>query len=221
MREAYREELARFVARLAELTGLAEQAVGRATTALLTDDPVLAGEVVAEAEKIHAFHHALESEALTLLARQQPVATDLRTIVAGLRMSVDLERMGALVRHLAEFARRGRAVPVVPAMARELVAEMGGVARRLTAEARQALTERNAAKAPELAREDDEMDRLAETLYRRLQHADTRPDLETAMDVALLGRYYERFADHAVSLGKRIAFALHGYPEDAGKQPVP
>jgi len=210
MRTAYQAELTRFTDQLAELLVLAGTAIGQATTALLEADLALADEVVARAPEIRERHHRLDAEALSLLARQQPVATDLRTLVAGLRMSVDLERMGVIARHVAEIVRQRHPHHVVPACLNGTVGAMGTAAKRLAAEALTVLETKDAEKALELAVEDDEIDRLQVALYRQLLDADTALDLQTAMNVAQLGRYYERFADHAVSVAKRVAFIVRG-----------
>ncbi len=207
---AYQAELTRFTDQLAELLALAETAVGRATTALLEADLALANEVVIETPEIQERHHRLDAEALSLLARQQPVATDLRTLVAGLRMSEDLERMGVIARHVAEIVRQRHPHHVVPACLNGTVGAMGAVAKRFAAEAHAVLETKDAEKALELESEDDEMDRLQESLYRQLLDAETKLDLQTAMNVAQLGRHFERFADHAVSVAKRVAFIVRG-----------
>ena len=210
MRTAYQGELTRFTGQLSEILALAEAAIGRATTALLEADLALADEVVVRAPEIRARHHRLDAEALSLLARQQPVATDLRTLVAGLRMSVDLERMGVIARHIAEIVRQRHPHHVVPACINGTVGAMGAAAKRLAAEARAVLETNDTEKALELAVEDDEIDQLQDALYGQLLDPDTSLDLQTAMNVAQLGRHYERFADHAVSVAKRVAFIVRG-----------
>ncbi|TVT15077.1 phosphate signaling complex protein PhoU, partial [Amycolatopsis rhizosphaerae] len=197
MRTAYHEELARFGARLGDLARLAETALGQATSALLDNDLSLARKVTADEGAITKLHHLLDAEAVTLLARQQPVAGELRTIVAGLRMSSDLDRMGAMARHVAELVELRHPDPVVPETLQPTVATMGEVARRMAARARQAMAAGDATALTRIARDDDEMDHLEAMLRRQVTHGDPRPSLDTAMDLALLGRYYQRFGDHA------------------------
>jgi len=206
MRKAYHEELAHFLARLGDLARLAEGSMVQATTALLDNDLELARKVTGEEDSIGRLHRLLDSDAVGLLARQQPVATDLRTIVAGLRMSADLDRMGALARHVAEIVEQRHPRPVVPEPLRPTIAAMGEVARRMAARARDAMASTDAQAARELDHDDDEMDHLEPTLREQLLTGEPRVDLEAAMDLALIGRYYERFADHAVSLAGRVAF---------------
>ena len=114
MRKAYQAELDRFTDELADLTGCAETAIAQATTALVEGDVSLAEAVITAEPAIRERHHRLDNEAFGLLARQQPVATDLRILVAGLRMSVDLERMGVLARHVAEIVVKRHPHHVVP-----------------------------------------------------------------------------------------------------------
>jgi|SRR5437764_7954927 len=210
MRKAYQAELDRFTDELADLTGCAETAIAQATTALVEGDVSLAEAVITAEPAIRERHHRLDNEAFGLLARQQPVATDLRILVAGLRMSVDLERMGVLARHVAEIVVKRHPHHVVPPSMNGTLAAMGKIAQRLAGEARTVLKSRDAEQAMELAAEDDEMDQLQESLHRQLLEPQRGVDLETAMDIVLLGRHYERFADHAVSVGKRVAFIVHG-----------
>ncbi len=206
MRTAYHEELSRFGARLADLARLAESELGQATQALLDNDILLAGRVTGGAPTIVRLHHMLDDDAVRLLARQQPVATDLRTIVAGLRMSADLERMGTLAAHLADLVEQRHPNPVVPESLRPTVATMGDIARRMAASAREAMANQDRTAVDRLERDDDEMDRLQAMLARQVIDAQPPVGPQTAMDLALVGRYFERFADHTVSLARRVAF---------------
>ncbi|HET6502892.1 MAG TPA: phosphate signaling complex protein PhoU [Amycolatopsis sp.] len=207
MREAYHERLGEFRARISELAELAEIAMVEATTALLEDDFSRAAKVTGQEGFITEQHHQLDADALVLLAREQPVATDLRVVVAGLRMSSDLDRMGTLARHVAELVER-RHPGKLPEFAQPAVLTMGELARRMAAGAREAIAAVDAEAASRLARDDAGMDRLRAMLAQQTVRA--RPDTATAMDLALLGRYYERFADHAVSLARRVVFITGG-----------
>ncbi|WP_112268244.1 phosphate signaling complex protein PhoU [Lentzea terrae] len=206
MREAFDAELARFRDQLAALAKDTKDAMTRATTALLDNSLAEAAGVVGDDDELVGLHHRIDQQALVLLARQQPVAGDLRTIMAGLRMSADLKRMATLARHIAELVTRRHPRPVVPSEVRQTVVAMGAVAVRLAGAAQDAVTTENVDAATALERADDVMDDLLTSLYRTLV-VDHRWDVETAMDLTLLGRYYERFADHAVSVAKRVAFA--------------
>ena len=221
MREAYQEELEEFRTRLVELAELAAYTMQRATTALLDADLALAEDVIGTDEAGRARHERLDRHALSLLAQQQPVATDLRTIVGGVRMSVDLERMSVLARHVAELVRRRHPRPVVPESLRSTIVRMGEIARQLAGKAASAIATRNASDAAELDAADDEMDQLTESLTRRLLGDDRYFDIETAIDLASLTRFYERFADHAVSLATQVTFQVGTIrPRDQPGSPI-
>jgi len=206
MREVYHAELDQLGHQLADLAQTADQAMNDATLALMHADRALADRVIAEQKTIEGMQQELDDRAIDLLARQQPVATELRTIVACLRTGADLQRMGVLAQHVAELAVRRHPRQAVPTELRPMIEQMGEVARRLVGKARAVLQSQDVEAALELDQDDDEMDRLEESLYAKLLGDQWRPDTQTAMDIALIGRYYERYADHAVSVAKRVAF---------------
>jgi phosphate transport system protein len=214
MRDAYHEELDSISDGLVELARLAGSAMGRATTALLDADLELAESVIAADEKLDQLHHDLENRAIALLARQQPVATDLRIVVTSLRMSADLERSGDLARHVAKLARLRYPESAVPSDLHPTILEMGQLAQRLIAKAGQVIATKDVEAALELERDDDAMDALHRRLFAHLLDDRWHHGVETAVDVTLCGRYYERFADHAVSVAKRVVFLVTGEHAD-------
>ncbi|WP_327067589.1 phosphate signaling complex protein PhoU [Kitasatospora sp. NBC_01250] len=215
MRDAYHEELDSIGDGLVEMARLVGSAMGRATTALLDADLALAESVIAADEKVNDLHHELENTAINLLARQQPVATDLRIVVTSLRMSADLERCGDLARHVAKVARRRYPDTAVPSDLHPIVLEMGQLAQRLVAKAGQVIATKDVDAALQLERDDDAIDELHRQLFEHLIDDRWQHGIETAVDVTLIGRYYERFADHAVSVAKRVVFLVTG--EHAGE----
>jgi len=214
MRDAYHGELDAIIDRLVEMARFVGSAMGRATTAMLDADLKLAESVIAGDEKVDEMQRELEDSAIALLARQQPVATDLRTVVTSLRMSADLERCGDLAQHVAKVARRRFPDSVVPRELAATILEMGQLAQRLLAKATQVLLTRDVELAMQLEHDDDEMDSLHRTLFGHLLDDRWRHGIETAVDVTLLGRYYERFADHAVSLARRVVYLVTGEHAD-------
>ena len=210
MREQFHEELAGLSERMVEMTRLVGSAVGRATTALLDADLALAESVIGADEQVDALQIDLEERSLALLARQAPVATDLRIIVTGLRMSADLERMGDLARHVAKLARMRYPESAIPPELRATVLQMGQVAERIVAKAGSCIASRDLTIAGELETDDDVMDALHRELFTVLLADDWDHGIEAAVDVTLCGRYYERFADHAVSVARRVAFLVTG-----------
>jgi phosphate transport system protein len=125
-------------------------------------------------------------------------------------MVADLERMGDLARHVASVARRRYPESAVPADLRAVILEMGQVASRIVAKAGSVIASHDVATASELEADDDEMDRLHRTLFTHLLAPGWGGGVETAIDVTACGRYYERFADHAVSVAKRVVFLVTG-----------
>ncbi|MFJ9775261.1 phosphate signaling complex protein PhoU [Kitasatospora sp. NPDC101157] len=210
MRDAYHEELDAIGDSLIEMARLVGSALGRATTALLDADLALAEGVIAADEKINDLHHELENRAIDLLARQQPVATDLRIVVTSLRMSADLERCGDLARHVAKVARMRYPESAVPADLQSTVLEMGQLAQRLVAKAGLVIATKDVDKALEMEQDDDRIDALHRELLSHLIDERWHHGIETAVDITLVGRYYERFADHAVSVAKRVVYLVTG-----------
>ena len=145
-----------------------------------------------------------------LLARQQPVATDLRTIVTSMRMSGDIERMGDLARHVAKVARLRYPQSAMPAELRSTIVQMGQVAERIVEKAGSVIAARDVEAARQMERDDDAMDDLHRELFARLMDEQVEHGIETAVDITLLGRYYERFADHAVSVAHRVIWLVTG-----------
>ena len=215
MRDQYHEELDAISAQLAEMAHLVGSAMSRASTALLDADLALAEGVIAADEVIDGLQRDLEERALALIARQQPVATDLRVIVTSLRMSADLERMGDLARHVAKVARLRYPVSAVPVELRGTITEMSQVAERIVEKAGSVIASKDVTAALQLERDDDEMDVLHRALFKALLADTWAHGVEPAIDVTLVGRYYERFADHAVSVARRVVFLVTGERAEA------
>ncbi len=209
MRDTFHDELDQIGADLIGMTGLVETAMREASAALLDADLTRAEAVISGDAAIDQLHHDFEARALDLLARQQPVAVDLRTIVTGLRMVGSLERMGDLALHVAKIARMRYPQVAVPAEVRPIFVEMAEVAHRLTGKARQILEGHDIELAAELEHDDDRMDELHRSLFT-LVLGEWPHGMEAAIDVTLLGRFYERYADHAVSLARRVVQLVTG-----------
>ena len=210
MRTAYHEQLDHLAAQLGEMCGLAGIAMKRATQALLEADIAAAQEVISDHEQIVAMRAQVEREALALLALQQPVAGDLRGIFAAIQIIADVERMGALAVHVAKIAEREHPAHVLPEEVRQCFADMGKVAIALGDSAKQVLVSRDPEAAARLHEQDDAMDELYRGLFEVLIDEDWQHDVSVGVDTALLGRFYERFADHAVEVGRRVIFAVTG-----------
>jgi phosphate transport system protein len=210
MRDAFHDELDAIGQSLVDMSQLASAAMLRATKAILEADLSVAEEVISEDERIDALHHDLDTRILNLMARQQPVAGDLRTLVASIRMSSDIERMGDLAHHVAKLARMRFPACAVPPELVFIIQEMGEVAQRIVLKTTGVITSRDTLAAVELEKDDDEMDKLHRKLFEILLDSNWAYGIETAIDMTLLGRYYERYADHAVSVARRVYFLVTG-----------
>jgi phosphate transport system protein len=210
MRDAYHEELDGITEALVDLGNLVGSAMGRATTALLDADLQLAEGVIAGDSTIDQRYHEIEERAFDLLARQQPVATDLRILVTSLRMVADIERAGDLALHVAKVARRRYPLSAIPVELRTTILEMGQIAERIMAKAGDVVAGRDVALAAELEQDDDRMDDLHKALFGVILSDAWQGGVESAIDVTLVGRYYERFADHAVSVARRVVYLVTG-----------
>ncbi|MFJ9736398.1 phosphate signaling complex protein PhoU [Streptomyces sp. NPDC101171] len=214
MREAYHEELAAVGEGLVEMARLVGSAIGRATTALIDADLELAESVITADAMVDDLQREIEDRAIALLARQQPVAADLRTVVTSLRMSADLERSGDLAAHVAKLARLRFPERAVPGGLHRTVLEMGQLAQRLMAQAAEILLTRDVDAALQMEQDDDRMDELHRMIFQHLLDDRWKHGVETAVDVTLVGRYYERFADHAVSVARRLVYLVTGEHAD-------
>jgi len=210
VRDQYHEELDGITDSLVEITRLAGSAINRATTALLDADLQAAESVISGDAAIDALYADIEARAMDLLARQQPVASDLRIIITSLRMVADIERMGDLALHIAKVARRRYPATAIPAELQATVLEMGQVAQRICAKCSSVIAGRDLQAAAELERDDDVMDNLHRRLFGVLLDPHWSGGIECAIDVTLCGRYYERFCDHAVSVARRVVYLVTG-----------
>jgi phosphate transport system protein len=216
MRDAFHDDLDSINQTLVEMSTLVAGAMGRATTALLTANLELAEEVIADDDRVDAIQHELDNKTLDVMARQQPVASDLRNLVTSLRMSADFERMGDFAHHAARIARMRYPNKAVPAELESTIQAMGDCAVALITKVTGLLQSRDTDVALEVERDDDEMDKLHRKLFEVLLDDNWSHGIETAIDMTLLGRYYERCADHAVSVSRRVYFLVTG--EYAEKQ---
>ena len=210
MRTAYHEHLSDLTKQLAQACGLAGAAMGRATQALLDSDLAAAEAVVTDHERIVALSAHAEESAFSLLALQQPVAGELRTIVSALQVAADVDRMGALALHVAKITQARHPQHVLPADVRACFAEMGRLAVGLATHAQEVLLAPNADMAARLREEDDAMDDIHTQLLTVLMDREWKYGVPAAVDIVLLGRFYERFADHAVEVGRRVVFQVTG-----------
>ena len=210
MREQFQEELDAVSSTLVDMAGLVKTAMQNATTALLTADLALAEKVIADDLIIDEIQHELDAKTINLIARQSPVATDLRTLVTSLRMSADLERMGDLAHHIAKSARMRYPATAVPPELSLTIEEMGRVCVSIIEKVALVLKNRDTDRALEVEKDDDAIDSLHRKIIQTLLDPSWQHGIETAIDMTLLGRSYERCADHAVSIARRVYFLVTG-----------
>jgi phosphate transport system protein len=210
MRTAFHQRLDSLTANLSQMCGLAGLAMHRATQALLGADLVLAERVISDHDHLTRMQAEAEATAFALLALQSPVAGDLRLVVGSMQNVADAERMGGLALHVAKIARRRHPNHVLPEEVRGHFAEMGRIAVELGDSAKDVVLSRNSQKAADISNEDDAMDRLHQQLFNVLMDTEWQHGVAAAVDITLLGRFYERFADHAVEIGRRVVFEATG-----------
>ena len=210
MRDIFHDELEAINETLLRMSGLVKEALTDATKALLTSDLQLAEKVIAADDVIDQIHHDLDNRTINLMARQQPVASDLRNLVSTLRMSADLERMGDLVHHIAKTARMRFPNCAVPEVLTSIIIDLDKTAASIVEKLSTVIQYKDVTRALELDKDDDAMDELHRKLIAVLLGDEWTYGIESAIDMTLLGRYYERFGDHAVSIANRVYFTVTG-----------
>ena len=210
MRDAYHDDLDAVSATLVSMAAMVDNAIVRASKALLESDRALAEEVITADAAIDTVQHELDNRTVDLMARQAPVASDLRVLVTSLRMSADLERMGDLAAHIAKAARMRFPACAIPVELHMTILEMSRVASDLVNKTALVIRDRDIEGALQVDHDDDQMDRLHRQLFITLLDPVWPHGIETAIDVTLIGRYYERFADHAVSVARRLYYSVTG-----------
>ena len=216
LRSAFQDELDGVTASLVELSILVNEAMQKATHALLTANLTEAEEVISADDRVDGVAHDLDNRIIEIIARQQPVASDLRALVTALRMSSDLERMGDMAHHVAKITRLRHPAAAIPSELLLTIEEMGKCVKVVAEKCTLVITERDLDKALEMERDDDEVERLHRKLFATLLDESWPHGTETAIDMTLLGRYYERYADHAVSIARRVYFLVTGkYSDDS------
>jgi phosphate transport system protein len=203
---------------IVRLAGMTTEALGKATQVLLDGDLALADEVVQHDDVLDALALELEERCYQLLALQQPMATDLRALVTAIRMVAEIERSGDLAVNITKASRRMYGVELSPKL-RGLVERLGDSSSRLFRLAIDAYVDRNAGLAAALDDMDDQVDALHRDYIAAIfeTHDSGITELQPAVQLALVGRYYERIADHAVNIGERVRYMVTGWlPEHTG-----
>lgn len=202
-----------------EMTRLVGRAMSHATQALLDADLQSAEKVIAEDEHLDAINAEVDERAFQLVALQQPVAGELRRLLSALRISSSLERMGDLAVHVAKTTRLRYPDSVAPVELRGVISDMGAVAQRIVHQTGAAMSSHSLEQAQRAVETDVQMDRLHREMFNIMLSPTWTHGVEAAVDMTLVSRFYERFADHAVTVNKRIVHVVTGEPYVGGKTP--
>jgi phosphate transport system protein len=216
MRARFHADLDEVTATLVRMADGVTVAMQRATEALLSPDATLARQVLADDGDIDVLYHQVEHQVGELLARQAPVAGDLRLAITALHAAGDLERMGDLAAHVAKIAERRAPEVAVVADVRDIITGMANCAALIGAKVSTVLRTADTAIAAELVTDDDAVDALHRQLFTVLLDRSWPHGVGPAIDAAQLGRWYERYADHAVNAGRRVIFFVTGEPHSPG-----
>ncbi|HET9116472.1 MAG TPA: phosphate signaling complex protein PhoU [Pseudonocardiaceae bacterium] len=214
MRETFHAELDILISDLARAARLASDLMTNSSTALSEADLELAELVISGKEEMQVLCDDMDHRCVKLLVLQAPVATDLRVVVAAMHAVVDVERMCSLAQHVAKIARMKHPAVPIPDEIRPVFARMGVLATGLAQAAATAVEQRDPLSACRLAQADDEVDALRRRIFQILFSEDWSHGVEPAVDTALIGRYYERFADHAVAIARQVSFLVTGLPPE-------
>jgi phosphate transport system protein len=210
MREVFQQELREVQDRLVEISALVADSIDNAVTAFNESNVSLAETVIQDDTKIDALAAELDELAINILARQAPVARDLRVVVSALRISASLERMGDIAEHIAQLARYRFPEKVVPKSLRPTFSEMGRldveVARKLT----ELLRTEDISIADDIRDEDDKIDALHLSVFDKVLGETWKGGAAETVDATLASRYHERFGDHAVSISKKVRYLATG-----------
>lgn len=212
MREVYQSELELISQELAQMCTKVGRAMSMATRSMMDVDLQLAEAVIAGDEEVDALAHEIDDRCFNVAAQQQPVATDLRIVMSGMRMSSSLERMGDLAKHVAKQTRLRYPKTVLPPEVQPIFAEMGTLAEVIVTKTASVIVTRDLDLAPDVKRHDREMNRLHRDLFNIVLGPSWDHGVESAIDITLLSRFYERFADHAVTIAKRVVYVVTGEP---------
>ncbi|MGO4454690.1 phosphate signaling complex protein PhoU [Arthrobacter sp. RAF14] len=218
MRKAFQDELAQVGDELVEISKLVATAIQNATQAFETADVDLAQDVIAADARIDFLQNALDEKAIDILALQGPVASDLRMIVSSLRMSASLERMGDLARHIAQLTRLRYPAQVIPASLQDTFRSFAELDIQIANKVAELLATHDLNVARQIVRLNLEVDELHAGVFQAVADAEWTGNASTSVDVALASRYFERFADHGVSVARKVSYLVNGewQPEEIG-----
>lgn len=210
MREVFHQSLEDVQDRLVEIADLVTVAIDRATRAFGTSDVALAEEVIEADAIIDEKAFALDELAIEILARQQPVARDLRIVVTALRVSASLERMGDMAEHIAQLARSRFPERAIPKGLKGTFTRMGELDVEVSRKLAELLRTQDLRIAEAIRDADDDIDELHVSVFEKVLGDSWKGEATATVDATLASRYHERFADHAVSVAKKVVYLATG-----------
>ena len=210
MRKVFQAELHQIGEELIEISKLVSDAIQQGSTAFQGADTELAQEVIAADARIDFLQKDLDERAIDILALQGPVASDLRMIVGALRMSASLERMGDLARHVAQLARLRFPANVIPEGVRATFDELAELDVQIATKVTELLETRNLDLTNEISAANARVNELHASVFKAVAADDWSESAPTTVDVTLASRYYERFADHGVSVARKVTYLVTG-----------
>ncbi|WP_103662850.1 phosphate signaling complex protein PhoU [Microbacterium sp. CJ77] len=215
MREVFHQSLEDVQGRLVEISELVAIAIEKATQAFGSSDVSLAEEVIDADSIIDDKAVALDELAIEILARQQPVARDLRIVVSALRMSASLERMGDIAEHIAQLTRYRFPERAIPKGLKSTFTSMGQVDVQMAQKLTELLRTQDVSIAEELRNLDDQLDDLHVSVFEKVLGENWQGEAMATVDATLASRYHERFGDHAESVAKKVVYLATGDWSDA------
>ena len=209
-REVFQQELKEVQERLVEIAGEVTRIMQNASQAFTKSDVALADQAIASSESIQNKALALDELVIRILARQSPVARDLRILVSALRISASLERMGALAGHIAQIARFRYPGSAIPESLRTTFVEMGVLDLALANKIVKLLADPDVDVARSIQAEDERVDELHRHVFDTVLSDNWKENAIFTVDVTLASRYHERFADHVVDISSKLSYLTTG-----------
>lgn len=219
MRVIFNEEMKSVATNIERMAELVAKAMNDAGNALINADLDAAQTVIDNDADLDALESSVIDQCLTLLARQNPVATDLREVVATMRLAATFERMGDLTSHIAQIARRTWPDSAIPDEARETIVAMIDFLRELSGRLTDMLSRRDVSVAETIIASDDTLDTLHEKIFELVEGEAWHGTRKQLIDVVLLSRFIERIGDHSVAAARQVLFIVSGF--DPSKKPEP
>lgn len=210
VRIVFQQELAEVQNRLVEVSTDVVTAIEKAVAAFNESDVHLAEQVISNDEHIDDLAANLDELSITILAKQQPVARDLRTIVSALRISASVERMGDLASHIAQLARYRFPERVVPDDLHDTFQRLGELDIQIARLVPPLLEHQDLEIAQQISELDDQVDALHQHVFDTVLSDKWANAATDTVDVTLASRYHERFADHAVNIAQKVAYLATG-----------